>query len=241
MIYYSRTHIGLVRKTNEDSCFATEVDGGFFAIVADGMGGQNGGEVASSIVIETAKALLSEKSPCCLSQNDIRRFLIQANHNVLDRADRERELKGMGSTATLVSICGMQAIIGHVGDSRVYLFRDKKLSQLTRDHSYVQMLVESGYITQQEALVHPHRNIITRAIGTEPNLEPDVWTHGLQAGDVLLLCSDGLNSSVPDEKIADILRSGIPEAADRLIEASLAAGGPDNISVVIVQTGGENV
>jgi len=241
MIYYSRTHIGLVRKTNEDSCFATEVDGGFFAIVADGMGGQNGGEVASSIVIETAKALLSEKSPCCLSQNDIRRLLIQANHNVLDRADRDRELKGMGSTATLVSICGMQAIIGHVGDSRVYLFRDKKLSQLTRDHSYVQMLVESGYITQQEALVHPHRNIITRAIGTEPNLEPDVWTHGLQAGDVLLLCSDGLNSSVPDEKIADILRSGIPEAADRLIEASLAAGGPDNISVVIVQTGGENV
>ena len=241
MTYYSRTHIGLVRKTNEDSCFATEVDGGFFAIVADGMGGHNGGEVASSIVIETAKALLSEKPPCCLGQDDIRRLLIQANKNVLDRADRDKHLKGMGSTATLVSICGMQAIIGHVGDSRAYLFRDQKLSQLTKDHSYVQMLVESGYITQQEALVHPHRNIITRAIGTESNLEPDVWTDELQAGDVLLLCSDGLSSSVPDEKIADILRSGIPEAADRLIEASLAAGGPDNISVVIVQTGGENV
>ena len=239
MIYYSRTHIGLVRKTNEDSCFATEVDGGFFAIVADGMGGHNGGEVASGIVIETAKALLSEK--CCLDQDDIRRLLIRANQSVLDRAERDRELKGMGSTATLVSICGMHAIIGHVGDSRAYLFRDKKLSQLTKDHSYVQMLLESGYITQQEALVHPHRNIITRAIGTEPNLEPDVWTYELQAGDVLLLCSDGLSSAISDDKIAEILRSGIPEAADKLIEASLAAGGPDNISVVIVQTGGGNV
>lgn len=241
MTYYSRTHIGLVRKTNEDSCFATEVNGGFFAIVADGMGGHSGGEVASGIVIETARALLLEKTPCCLDQNDIRRLLVQANQNILDRAGQNSGLKGMGSTATLVFICGMRAIIGHVGDSRAYLFRDKKLSQLTKDHSYVQMLVESGYITQQEALVHPHRNIITRAIGTETNLEPDVWTDELKTDDVLLLCSDGLSSSISDEKIADILRGGIPEAADRLIEASLAAGGTDNISVVIVQMGGEGV
>ena len=204
------------------------------------MGGHNGGEVASSIVIETAKALLSEKSSCCLGQDDIRRLLIQANQNILDRADRNRELKGMGSTATLVSICGMQAIIGHVGDSRAYLFRDKKLSQLTRDHSYVQMLVESGYITQQEALVHPHRNIITRAIGTEPNLEPDVWTHGFQAA--MCCCSAATGSAAPYlTKIADILRSGIPEAARQADRSVAGCGRADNISVVIVQTGGENV
>jgi len=241
MTYYSRTHAGLVRKTNEDSCFATEVNGCFFAIVADGMGGHNGGEVASGIVIETAKEMLSQKPLCLFGQDDIRRLLLQANQNILDRAGKDRHLRGMGSTATLVSICGMQVIIGHVGDSRAYLFRDEQLSQLTKDHSYVQMLVESGYITQQQALVHPHRNIITSAIGTEAELEPDVWSDELQGGDVLLLCSDGLNSAISDEKIAEILRGGIPEAADRLIEASLAAGGPDNISVVIVQTGGENV
>jgi protein phosphatase len=239
MTYYARTHIGLVRRKNEDSCFAAEVKGGFFAIVADGMGGHSGGEVASGIVIDTARALLLDKAPYCLDQEDVRRLLVEANRNVLEKAGENRALKGMGSTATLVFICGKQAIIGHVGDSRAYLFRGAQLSQLTKDHSYVQILVENGYITQEEALVHPHRNIITRAIGTESELEPDVWTDELLAGDVLLLCSDGLSNAVSDEKIAGILQSGIPEAADRLIEASLAAGGPDNVSVVIAQMDGD--
>ena len=241
MTYYTRTHIGLVRKKNEDCCFAAEVSSGFFAIVADGMGGHSGGEVASGIVIDTARALLFNKAPHCLDQDDIRELLTQANRNVLEKAGENKALKGMGSTATLVFICGTKAIIGHVGDSRAYLFRDAQLSQLTKDHSYVQMLVENGYITQEEALVHPHRNIITRAIGTENDLEPDVWTDELKANDVLLLCSDGLSNAVCDEKIAEILRENIPDAADRLIEASLAAGGPDNVSVVIAQVGGGGV
>jgi protein phosphatase len=230
-----------VRKKNEDCCFAAEVSSGFFAIVADGMGGHSGGEVASGIVIDTARTMLINKAPNCLNQDDVRQLLIQANRNVLEKAEENRALKGMGSTATLVFICETKAIIGHVGDSRAYLFRDAQLSQLTKDHSYVQMLVENGYITQEEALVHPHRNIITRAIGTENDIEADVWTDELKANDVLLLCSDGLNNAVSDEKIAEILKEGISMAADRLIEASLAAGGPDNISVVIAQVGGVQV
>jgi len=241
MTFYTRTHIGLVRKKNEDSCFATEANGGLFAIVADGMGGHSGGEVASAIVIETARALLEEKKTHCLNREDVRKLLIRANKNVWAKACRDRSLSGMGSTATLVFICGLKAIVGHVGDSRAYLFRDGNLTQLTKDHSYVQILVENGYITQEEALYHPHRNIITRAIGTDRVVEPDVMMLELTAGDVLLLCSDGLNSAIADAQIEEILRSGIPEAADGLIDASLDAGGPDNISVVIVQVDGESI
>jgi serine/threonine protein phosphatase PrpC len=241
MTYYSRTHIGLVRKKNEDSCFATEVSSGFFAIVADGMGGHSGGEVASAIVIETAKAMLEDKIPHCLNSDDIRHLLMESNLNVWNRACKDKTLKGMGSTATLVFIRGSQAIIGHVGDSRAYLFRNGEITQLTKDHSYVQMLIENGYITQEEALYHPHRNIITRAIGTDSEVEPDINIFEVVANDVLLLCSDGLNNAVTDAQITEILNRGIPEAADRLIEASLEAGGHDNISVVVAQLDGASV
>ncbi len=238
MTFYTRTHIGLVRKKNEDSCYAAELNDGFFAIVADGMGGHNGGEVASGIVIDTSRLYLEEKPLAQLTPDDIIHVLSLSNKNVWEKACRDKELKGMGSTATLVLIRDDEAIIGHVGDSRAYLFRNGQLEQLTKDHSYVQILIESGYITKEEALRHPHRNIITRAIGTENEVQPDVLTIDLLTGDVLLLCSDGLNNAVTDETITEILKNGIPEAADKLIEASLAAGGTDNISVVIAETDG---
>lgn len=238
MTFYTRTHIGLVRKKNEDSCYAAELNDGFFAIVADGMGGHNGGEVASGIVIDTSRLYLEEKPLAQLTRDDIIHVLSLSNKNVWEKACRDKELKGMGSTATLVLIRDDKAIIGHVGDSRAYLFRNGQLEQLTKDHSYVQILIESGYITKEEALRHPHRNIITRAIGTENEVEPDVLTVDLSKGDVLLLCSDGLNNAVTDAQITEVLKNGIPEAADKLIEASLAAGGPDNISVVIAETDG---
>ena len=205
------------------------------------MGGHNGGEVASQIVIETIKACLEGKSPSKLSLNDLKKALSLANKKVWEKACRDSSLKGMGSTATLVVIAGNQAFIGHVGDSRAYLFREGVLEQLTKDHSYVQILVESGYITPEEALHHPHRNIITRAVGTENDVDADVLSLQLQKRDVLLLCSDGLNNVVTDPQIADILKRGIPEAADKLIGASLDAGGPDNISVVIAQLDGERL
>lgn len=241
MTYYLRTHIGLVRKINEDSCFAAEQGGCLFAVVADGMGGHSGGEVASQIVVDMAKRYISGKPLTDITPDNIVDLLSKANKNVWKRAQQERDLQGMGSTVTLAIILAGKALIGHVGDSRAYLFRTGKLEQLTKDHSYVQMLIENGYITKEEALHHPHRNIITRAIGTEREVEADILTIDLLAGDLLLLCSDGLNNAVTDGQISDILHSDIATAADRLIDASLSAGGSDNITVIIAETDGVRI
>ena len=241
MTYYLRTHIGLVRKNNEDSCFATEKNGCLFAVVADGMGGHSGGEVASRIVIEMAVQFLEESDMSDINPDSIIKLLSDANKCVWERALKDKQLKGMGSTATLIIINGSRALIGHVGDSRAYLFRSGRLVQLTKDHSYVQMLIENGYITEQEALRHPHRNIITRAIGAERDIDADALTVELQTGDVILLCSDGLNNAVTDEQISDILLSDVDTAADRLIEASLSSGGTDNITVFVTKMDGDRI
>ncbi len=241
MTYYLRTHIGLVRKNNEDSCFATEKHGCLFAVVADGMGGHSGGEVASRIVIDTAVQFLEDSDISDFNTDSIKKLLSDANKCVWERALQDKELQGMGSTATLAIIMGRRALIGHVGDSRAYLFRSGKLEQLTKDHSYVQMLIENGYITKEEALRHPHRNIITRAIGAERDVDTDVLTIDLKKGDVILLCSDGLNNAVTDEHICDILLSDEDAAADRLIEESLSSGGTDNITVFIAKMDGDQL
>ena len=238
MIFYAKTHKGLVRKKNEDSCYAPEHNHGFVAIVADGMGGHSAGEVASQIVIETLRESLEGKATESITEKDVSQALILANKKVWEQAELEKTQKGMGSTATLAVFSGDKTIIGHVGDSRAYLFRNGRLEQLTKDHSYVQILIESGYITKEEALNHPHRNIITRAIGTENEVEADVFSISLKKGDMLLLCSDGLNITVSDKEIKEILNSGAALAADKLVEAALSAGGMDNISVVIAEMDG---
>ncbi len=242
MTYYLRTHIGLVRKKNEDNSFAIEKDGCLFAVVADGMGGHSGGEVASQIVVDTAKQFLSDiNNSSLISSDSITGLLSDINKLVWERALRDKELQGMGSTATIINLKGRQALIGHVGDSRAYLFRSGRLKQLTKDHSYVQMLIENGYITKEEALHHPQRNIITRAIGAENKVDADVMTINLEAGDILLLCSDGLTNAVTDDQITKTLLEGVAKAADTLIEAALAFGGTDNITVFIVETDGERL
>ncbi len=238
MTYYLRTHVGHVRKSNEDSCFAAEKDGCLFAVVADGMGGHNGGEVASQIVVEKAKRFLDDNMTAAITPESIIVLLSDCNKCVWEQALRNKALQGMGSTATLVLVRGNNALIGHVGDSRAYLYRSGKLEQLTKDHSYVQMLIDNGYISKEEALHHPYRNIITRAIGSESGIEVDTLTIGLLPGDVLLLCSDGLNNAVPDDKIAAILKDGIEAAADKLIDAALVGGGLDNVTVVIAEMDG---
>lgn len=241
MTYYLRTHVGLVRKNNEDSCFAAEKHGCLFAVVADGMGGHSGGEVASKIVIDTAVQFLEDSGVFDFNPESIKKLLSDANKCVWERALQHKELQGMGSTATLIMIEGSRALIGHVGDSRAYLLRSGKLEQLTKDHSYVQMLIENGYITKEEALRHPHRNIITRAIGAEHNVDADVLTIDLDKDDVILLCSDGLNNAVTDEQICDILLSDADTAADKLIDAALTSGGTDNITVFIAKTDGNQL
>lgn len=241
MIFYAKTHIGNIRKSNEDSLYVPTEMSGFFALVADGMGGHNAGDVASKIVSDTVKEYFQTLKPDDITQENIIDVLNLANKNVYDDAKANKKRSGMGSTATLAIFQKNTVLIGQVGDSRAYLMRDGVLSQITKDHSYVQMLVDSGRITPEEAWVHPQKNIITRAIGTESDVNVDVFSLDMECGDILLLCSDGLNSCVADHEIANILDDDIEKATERLIEAALQAGGSDNISVVIAVTGGDNI
>lgn len=241
MIFYAKTDIGNKRKSNEDSLYVPTESCGFFALVADGMGGHNAGEVASKIVSDTVKEYFQTFQRDDITLENIIDVLSIANTNVYKDAKLNKKRKGMGSTATLAIFQKNKVLIGQVGDSRAYIMRNGVMSQITKDHSYVQMLVDSGRITQEEAWVHPQKNIITRAIGTESYVNVDVFSLDMECRDVLLLCSDGLNSCVSDDKIAEILDADIKKAAERLVDAALKAGGSDNISVVIAVRDGDCV
>lgn len=241
MIFYSKTDKGSVRRQNEDFIYAPQEAGGFFAVVADGMGGHKAGEVASRLVVDTVIEILTPLAQHGLTEEDIKNALSAANKNVWKKAQSTPDNKGMGSTATIAAFCGNEAIIGHVGDSRAYHFCDGSLSQITKDHSYVQMLIDNGYITSKQALNHPNKNVITRSVGTDDILDIDTFTVPLKKGDALLLCTDGLSNVVPDELIEAILCRGIENAADELVDAALSGGGEDNISVVIAHMDGDSV
>lgn len=242
MIYYAKTHKGVVRQNNEDACYApSDASHGIFAVVADGMGGHNAGEVASGIVVDTLKDMFGDTNPEHVTEDLLRHAFSEANARVLSDVQKHPERCGMGSTATAAVFCGDSALIGHVGDSRAYLYHDGSLRQITRDHSYVQMLLDLGYINEEQAAGHPQKNIITRAVGTDPEVMTDIHRVTLSKGDCLLLCSDGLNVMISDQKIASILEGGYKEAAEQLIEAALEAGGVDNVSVVLACVDGDSV
>ena len=165
----------------------------------------------------------------------LKRALTGANRFVFQKASREEELAGMGTTAVCALVRGGNAFICHAGDSRAYLVRDGRLTQLTHDHSYVQELVDCGTITQEQAEHHPQKNIITRALGVDYRLEPEFTTVALRAGDVLLLCTDGLTNAVPTEQLEQLLRSGsFYDLPDVLIRTANENGGPDNITALLV-------
>jgi protein phosphatase len=227
----SATDIGRVREKNEDSVLVHPP----LYVVADGMGGHRGGDVASQIAVETLERLAAEE-PAPLADH-VRR----ANRAVWDRSVEDQRLSGMGTTLTATRIDGMTAVLAHVGDSRAYLMRDGVLRQLTEDHSLVARMVKSGEITEAEAEVHPHRNVMTRALGTEEDVDVDEESVALQDGDRLLLCSDGLTGMVTEDQIEAILQNSEQpqQAADRLVKAANRAGGIDNISVVVIDAIGE--
>ena len=227
----SATDIGRVRERNEDSIL---VDPPLF-VVADGMGGHRGGQVASRVALETLEALASEGSGTLPDQ------VRSANRAVWDRSVEDERLAGMGTTLTAALIDGASALIAHVGDSRAYLLRGGVLRQLTADHTLVARMVKSGEITEAEADVHPHKNVLTRALGTDEQVEVDEDTVALMDGDRLLLCSDGLTGMVTEDQIQAILENSEQpqQAADRLVKAANRAGGIDNISVVVLEAIGE--
>jgi serine/threonine protein phosphatase PrpC len=227
-----RTDTGRQRRENEDSAF---VQAPVF-VVADGMGGAQAGEVASRIATETfEQGLPGAGTP----EDRLAELVRDANQRIYDRARADRGRAGMGTTLTAAYLTDSQLAIAHVGDSRAYLLRDGKLTRLTQDHSLVDELVRQGKLTEAQAAEHPQRSIITRALGPEPEVEVDTFSYPMQAGDVLLLCSDGLTSMVSEDRVAEVMLAAptLQEAADRLIDEANEAGGRDNITVVLCRLG----
>jgi protein phosphatase len=223
---------GRKRRQNEDA-FVCEPP--LFAI-ADGMGGAQAGEVASRL----AAAAFEEGARGVHGEDGVATVVRDANARIFERAVQDPAVAGMGTTATVgvVDEAASTLTLAHVGDSRAYLYRDDVLRQLTTDHSLVAELVRSGRLTEDEAAVHPHRSVITRALGTDADVEVDTLTLDVAAGDLVLLCSDGLSAMVRDEEIVRVLRStaGDPTAAgEALVAAANAAGGEDNVTVVLFE------
>jgi PPM family protein phosphatase len=228
------TDTGQVRPANEDAYLVGE---SVFA-VADGMGGHLAGEVASATALEPIEELDGKVFPdASKAVSALRDAVVAANDRVSRMAADEPSYRGMGTTLTATMIEGRRVHIAHVGDSRAYLLRGGHFSQLTDDHTLVQHLVDEGQITREEAATHPQRSIITRAIGVSREVDVDSMSIDLEPGDQLLLCSDGLTGVVEDEVIEAELTPDVEpqEAIDRLVERANAAGGPDNITIVVLR------
>jgi PPM family protein phosphatase len=229
---------GRKRRQNED---AYVCEPPLFAI-ADGMGGAQAGEVASRL----AAAVFEEGAAAVQGEDGAATVVRAANARIFERAVHDPAVAGMGTTATVAVVdeAAAKVTIAHVGDSRAYLYRQGALEQLTTDHSLVGELVRSGRLTEDEAAVHPHRSVITRALGTDADVEVDTLTLEVAPGDLVLLCSDGLSAMVRDEEIVRILEStgAAPRAAaEALVSAANAAGGEDNVTVVLFELADDDV
>jgi len=224
---------GLVRSANEDSFLLRP---GLYA-VCDGMGGARAGEVASQM----ACLGLVGVDPNSAGEEQLRQAVAGANRAIIQRSTTEGELLGMGTTLTAALIRDGTLLVAHLGDSRAYLLHEDRLSQLTSDHSWVGEMIRRGDITAAQAANHPHRSVITRALGTDLDADPEMVEVSLAAGDRVLLCSDGLSGMVNDEEIAQVMQRGLaPQAtAQALVEAALANGGEDNVTVVVVDADAE--
>ena len=229
----ARTDAGRVREGNEDSYMVHEP----LYAVADGMGGHQGGEVASNLALQALERIAQEPAPDGDSFPRLAEVVREAHQVVLRRASTDPSLAGMGTTLTAVLAgTGARIHVAHVGDSRAYLLRDGELSQLTRDQTLVQRLVDEGRITEQEAEIHPQRSILTNALGVDEEVEVDEASYELRVGDRLLLCSDGLSGMVSEEDIRRILeeRDDPQDACEALVAAANEAGGQDNITAIIL-------
>jgi protein phosphatase len=231
---------GRRRSSNEDS-FGARPDLGLF-IVADGMGGRAAGEVASRLAVQEIEAAIeataNDPDGPDRAATRLRTGFDRANQRIAEGAAACTELRGMATTAVAVLLTGTGAILAHVGDSRLYLWRDGRVERLTADHSWVEEQVRAGTLDVAAAREHPWRNLVTRAIGGPPGLVVDVSALTLQLGDRLLLCTDGLFSVLPDTRIAAILGCGpdLSRVCHDLVGAANAGGGPDNVTVLVVET-----
>src|SRR4029077_17506138 len=227
---YAGTDTGRQRRANEDSLLALSP----LFVVADGMGGAQAGEVASRIAVEYFRDGLEDASR---PEAALTTLALAANSRIHELSHSSAEHAGMGTTLTAVYVGEQEVAIAHVGDSRAYCLRDGELLRLTDDHSLVDELMRQGRLTPEEAVEHPQRSVITRALGPEGEVEVDTRSFSARSGDVFLLCSDGLTTMVSEDQLASVLRSHRPlrDAGEALIRAANDAGGRDNITVVLVR------
>ncbi|MFY8083314.1 MAG: Stp1/IreP family PP2C-type Ser/Thr phosphatase [Rubrivivax sp.] len=246
--FASALDVGRARANNEDSVALDSQ--AQLAVLADGMGGYNAGEVAASMATSLVSSslvqwLAGHTAPTVreLAQA-MGRSVNQANRAIFDAAVGNPRYRGMGTTLVMVVVARGQLVVGHVGDSRAYRLRGRRLQRLTRDHSLLQEQLDAGLITPAQAARSPHRNLVTRALGVEAEVTLEAHDYSLKHDDLLLLCSDGLTDMVDDERICGLLchtRAGLQDACHALVEAANAAGGRDNISVVLVRAGAESL
>jgi serine/threonine protein phosphatase PrpC len=224
--------VGRQREGNEDSMLE---DPPLF-VVADGMGGAQAGEVASGLAVETLAEMPPDDGNV---EVELTEAIAEANRRIHEKAQNDRDLAGMGTTLTAAFVHDGQVTIGHVGDSRAYRYREGELAQLTDDHSLVAELERHGKLTAAEARVHPQRSMILRALGIGPEVEVDTYCFTGAAGDVFLLCSDGLSGLVHDQVVAEVLEGcdSLEQAGERLVELANLSGGPDNITALLFRLG----
>ena len=245
MEVYFQSDIGKRRKSNQDyTATFTNQKNQLLALLADGIGGHQAGDIASRQAVEEI-GIAWEATTIDDSEKAVQWFLQhiqQANQRIFEKGQSQPTLSGMGTTLEVVTLLDNHLALAHVGDSRIYLFREQRLIALTEDHSLVNALLKSGEITQEMAENHPRKNIITRSLGMPGSLEVDVAIHRIEDHDQLLLCSDGLTNMVSEPKITQILleAASLQDASQRLIDEANAKGGLDNITVLLIDVGGES-
>lgn len=240
---YAKTDIGKARDINEDSFYIT--DNSFsdmqLYILADGMGGCKAGDIASKLAISTAKSYIENNIKDTPKEKE---SLIQlvgssaeyANMVVYEKSKENKDFEGMGTTIEICLIYNNRAFIAHIGDSRIYRIRNGLIRQLTQDHSYVQTLVKQGTITKDEAEIHPKKNILTKALGCNAFVEPDMLVRGFQKDDILVMCSDGLSNMVSQDDIFNIVTKNFEIAPKELVDLANKNGGIDNITVITIKS-----
>ena len=241
IIAYGKSDVGMVREMNQDYYYISDDENEIkLYILADGMGGYKGGEIASRLAVTSAKNYIENNIKETPKDKDSLIQLIAssveyANMVVYEKAKEDIELEGMGTTLEICLIYNNRAYIAHIGDSRIYRIRKEFMRKVTKDHSYVQKLVEDGTITKEEAAVHPKKNMWMKALGCNAFVEPDVTIKGFLKGDTIIICSDGLTNMVTQDEIYEIATSKFEYAPSDLIEKANKNGGYDNITVIIIR------
>lgn len=238
---YAKSDVGKVREMNQDYYYiSNSLDEVQLYILADGMGGYNGGEIASKIAVETAKNYIENNFKEIEKDRDsiiqlLGSSMEYANMVVYEKSQEKPELHGMGTTLEICLIYNNKVYIGHIGDSRIYRIRKEFIRKLTQDHSYVQKLVKEGKITKEQAEIHPQKNMLTRALGCNAFVEPDVMVKGFLKDDILVMCSDGLTNMVKTDIIYQEASKNIEQAPKELVRIANENGGKDNVTVVIIK------